>query len=65
MNLTTQMNDDTDLVDSPRFQKWNRPDRCSARESVRKGLCRAKRTNGSPSFSRSASFKKKANNKFA
>ncbi|WP_442482878.1 hypothetical protein [Aeoliella sp. SH292] len=65
MNLTVEMDDDLDLAEAPRFQKWNRPDRCSARESVRKGLCRSKRTNGSPSFSRSASFKKQASRKFA
>jgi hypothetical protein len=65
MNLTVEMDDDLDLTEAPRFQKWNRPDRCSARESVRKGLCRSKRTNGSPSFSRSPSFKKQAGRKFA
>jgi hypothetical protein len=65
MNLNVEQDDEMDLAEAARFQKWNRPDRCSARESVRKGLCRSKRRNGSPSFSRGTTFKKLASRKFA
>lgn len=64
MNPTLYFDEGNESLDAPRFQKWNRPDRSSARESVRKGICRARRANPSPNFSRSASFKKRASMKY-
>ncbi len=42
----------------PRYEKWQRPEKCSAKESVRKGLCRSMRHASSISHAAGTSFKK-------
>lgn len=61
MSISTYVEGDTDLFSYdylPSFEKWQRPEKCSAKASVRKGLCRSMRKASSSSYAAGTSFRK-------
>lgn len=57
----TYVEDNTDLFSYdhlPRFERWQRPEKCSAKASVRKGLCRSLRQASSNGYAAGTSYRK-------
>lgn len=68
MTISLYVDDDIALDDLASYEKWHRPERCSVKPSVRKGLCRSMRQTASTISSAYTGTKKrvtKTNYRFA
>lgn len=68
MTISLHIEDESALDDLNSYEKWHRPERCSVKPSVRKGLCRSMRHTASTITSSYTGSKKrvvKSNYRFA
>lgn len=59
MTISLHIEDESALDDITSYEKWHRPERCSVKPSVRKGLCRSMRNTASTIANSYAGTKKR------